>query len=450
MGEIIYSAILPHPPVVIPKIGEKDFDKVTATVQAMQEVAWRIIKLKPDTIIIISPHGTVIDNAISILYKPFLRGNFVEFGVPESKFKIGAELDLSLSERIYYAIQRYSLPVKILDTKVEEEEKITLSLDHGVTVPWFYIIKKGFTGKIVSITPSFLTVQKIYNLGIAIKEAVFHSDKKVALIASGDLAHKFNLPNPKIAKLFEEEFCNLLSNGNIQGILNMREDILMRASECGYIPTVAVLGALSDLKLSPQLLSFESPLGVGYLVAELYNSSPTSTKVQDNPYLILARRAIEEYILKGKIIELSEPLPEDFKKRAGVFVCIELQGELRGCMGTERAYKSNLAEEIISNAIVCATADPRFNPLTPEELPFIKISLDILSEALPVESLEELDPKEWGVIVKSGDKVGILLPDIEGVETPEQQIEIARRKGGIEAGEETKLFKFRVTRYSEK
>lgn len=175
--------------------------------------------------------------------------------------------------------------------------------------------------------------------------------------------------------------------------------------------------------------------------------------------------AVETYIKERKIIDTPSWLPEEFKKRkAGVFVTIQKEGHLRGCIGTYLPTKPNIAQEIIHNAIAAATEDYRFPPIQKEELPYLTYTVYILNPPQPVKNLEELDPKKYGIIVKTLPlfsphqevifnghplpKTGLLLPDLEGINTPEEQISIACQKGGIDLEKEKIfLYKFTVEKY---
>ncbi len=169
-----------------------------------------------------------------------------------------------------------------------------------------------------------------------------------------------------------------------------------------------------------------------------------------HPLVQLARQAIAAYVRDRK--RISPPPPEqmtpEMKEQAGVFVSIHTKdGALRGCIGTFHPTQPNVAEEVISNAISAATRDPRFYPIAPEELDDLDISVDVLTEPEPVNSVKDLDAKKYGVIVESGWRKGLLLPDLDGVDTPEQQIDICRRKAGIGPKEPVKLYRFQVRRY---
>lgn len=169
----------------------------------------------------------------------------------------------------------------------------------------------------------------------------------------------------------------------------------------------------------------------------------------DNPYVDFARKVIEMYVKEGKVPDLSEA-PESLKReKAGVFVSLKKHGELRGCIGTIEPVYDNVAEEISSNAVSSATRDPRFEPVTTDELSDITISVDVLEKPEDIDDINQLDAKEYGVIVSSGSRVGVLLPDLEGVDTPQQQVKIAMMKAGIDPHETVRLKRFRVRRYKQ-
>ncbi len=164
----------------------------------------------------------------------------------------------------------------------------------------------------------------------------------------------------------------------------------------------------------------------------------------------LARKVLEHYLREGQIPKLPEPLPPEYEMKAGVFVSLKKQGQLRGCIGTFEPARGNLAEEIAANAVSAAVRDPRFPPVGREELPELDLSVDILGPLEKVENEEDLDPRKYGIMVCKGSRSGLLLPDLEGVDSVKQQLDIACRKAGIAPGEKPELYRFKVTRYTEK
>ncbi len=161
----------------------------------------------------------------------------------------------------------------------------------------------------------------------------------------------------------------------------------------------------------------------------------------------LAKKSVEEFVRHGKAIPMPEQPSSEMQKKAGVFVCIKKDGQLRGCVGTFMPCRENVAEETIRNAISAATEDSRFLPVEEEELERLHYSVDVLSAPEKVNDMKELDPKEYGVIVVSGHRRGLLLPDLEGVDSAEEQLRIAKMKAGILPGEKAEIFRFSVKRY---
>jgi AmmeMemoRadiSam system protein A len=167
----------------------------------------------------------------------------------------------------------------------------------------------------------------------------------------------------------------------------------------------------------------------------------------EHPLVRLARETIEAYVRTGQVISPPRELTGEMKKKAGAFVSLHRRGQLRGCIGTIEATRPDVAQEVIQNAISAATRDPRFVPVGVEELEDLDISVDVLGEPEPISSMAELDPRVYGVIVESGGRRGLLLPDLEGVDTPQQQVDIALRKAWIGPRERYSMYRFKVVRY---
>lgn len=169
---------------------------------------------------------------------------------------------------------------------------------------------------------------------------------------------------------------------------------------------------------------------------------------ETSPHVRLARAAIEEYVKNRRMIDVPADTPDELKLTcAGAFVCLKMHGGLRGCIGTIEPVCHSLAEEIIENAVSAAARDPRFLPVEGDELDDLEVSVDVLQTPEPIEGLEQLDPKLFGVIVENGSRRGLLLPDLDGVDTAEQQVDIARHKAFIGNSEPIKLYRFGVNRH---
>ena len=178
------------------------------------------------------------------------------------------------------------------------------------------------------------------------------------------------------------------------------------------------------------------------------NGNREAVILRRHPLVELARRTVEAIARESSRLLLRIRLCLDLPSRAAVFVTLEKDGRLRGCIGTLEPVHSNLAEEVISNARQAAFGDPRFLPVSPDELGAITYSVDVLGEPEPVADEGDLDPQLFGVIVRSGRRVGVLLPDIEGINTAAVQVNIARRKAGIGPDEPVELYRFTVNRYT--
>uniref|UniRef100_UPI0025FC628A AmmeMemoRadiSam system protein A n=1 Tax=Anaerovibrio sp. TaxID=1872532 RepID=UPI0025FC628A len=227
-------------------------------------------------------------------------------------------------------------------------------------------------------------------------------------------------------------------------------------------------GAFDRMDVQSKLLSCEGPFGVGYAVAqftpggqnenrniceqavEKQQEAMARRRAQEDEYLKLARKSLESYVRNNKCIEVPADLPAEMvNTKAGAFVSIKKDGQLRGCIGTILPVRENLAREIIENAVSAGTGDPRFPRVTEDELESLVYDVDVLSTPEAVDSPKELDVKRYGVIVESedGHRRGLLLPDLEGVDTVEEQISIASQKGNISPDEKIKLWRFEVTRH---
>lgn len=168
-----------------------------------------------------------------------------------------------------------------------------------------------------------------------------------------------------------------------------------------------------------------------------------------HPLVKIAKDAVELYVREGKALQIHErDLPPELKERAGVFVCLKINGDLRGCIGTYLPAEPTIAHETVRNAVSAATCDPRFLCVRPEELDGIEYTVDVLTLPQPVGDRSELDPRRYGVIVQAGGRRGLLLPDLDGVDSAEQQIGIAMMKAGIPKGTPVMIFKFEVRRYT--
>ena len=419
--------MVPHPPLIVPQVGRGGEKKVQKTIEAYKRAAEVIAEIKPETIIVTSPHSVMYRDWFHISPGREAYGSFVDFGAPGVSFS--EQYDTGLVSKLESLASGKGFPA---GTKGELDRR----LDHGTMVPLYFIRQKYKGGKIVRIGLSGLSLREHYELG---RRAVF--------VASGDLSHKLQEYGPygfaPEGPVYDERIMDVCSRGAFDELLEFDEEFLDKAAECGHRSFTIMAGALDGMKISAEKLSHEDVTGVGYGICIF------RPKAEDM-YVSLARRTIETYITSGKIISVPKDLPKEMlKTKAGAFVSIHKNGDLRGCIGTITATKGSVAEEVISNAVSASTRDPRFPAITADELGDLEINVDVLGEPEQIYSTDMLDVKRYGVIVSSGYRRGLLLPDLEGVDTVGQQIAIAMRKGGITYDDEITLHRFEVIRHTQ-
>lgn len=474
---IVAAYVLPHPPLAVEGVaGENEKKRVSKTLNSFESIAKEISDIKPDTIIVSTPHGICYSDFFHISPGSSARGNFGMFGNPS--LEISADYD----EDFISNLSRFCKDARFMAGTAGEEDP---SLDHGTMVPLYFINKYYRDYKLVRVSLSGMSLLEHFNFGKFIKKVADVSDKKIVYIASGDLSHYQSDEGPYSYRpegpLYDDKLMEILRSGELNGLLTFDKNLLNNAGECGHRSFCIMAGALYDEEITTNVLSHEAPFGVGYGCVEInVKSKINKTKwekalqleleryyagatwkytagmeaaimeMQDkDKYVSLARKTIDSIILGQPLPDPSdEDLPVEIKeKRAGAFVSIHKNGELRGCIGTIMATRKSLADEIIANAVSASTQDPRFPIVTEDELPFLEINVDVLSEPERVINTADLDAKKYGVIVSSGRKMGVLLPDLEGVDSVEMQLDIAKRKAGIEADEAVDIMRFSVERH---
>lgn len=428
---------------MVPEVGRESIAGVIASIDAMAELTKRLIDSGSETVILISPHAPLEADSFVAYEGPEVYGDFSHFNAPGTRFAV------SVDEELLSAIKR-AAAAKNYDVSMLPEQ----DLDHGTAVPLYFLLQNGWQGKVVALGYSFLSNDDHLRFGSCIKNAVDQVGRRVAFIASGDLSHRLKPQAPAgynpDAHVFDEEVVDALRANAPQRIVGIDHGLRRLAGECGYRSMLVAIGASSDLPWSCEVLNYEAPFGVGYLVAQLTHG-PTQSQSAEPGLPALARRAVETFVRSGEILDAPRTSSGLLGERAPCFVSLKtLNGELRGCIGTIEPAKDTLAEEIVANAISAANNDPRFNPVSEDELSNLRYSVDVLFPSEPA-VMEELDPRIFGVIVEdeSGSRRGLLLPDIPGIVDAQQQVEIAARKAAIGPGERISLYRFKVERFRE-
>ena len=459
---ILAAFMVPHPPMIVPAVGRGSEQQIQKTIDAYEQVADEIAALAPETIIITSPHAVMYADYFHISPGRGARGDFGRFRAAQVRFDEAYDREL-VSELASIASEQ-GFPAGVMGERDKQ-------LDHGTMVPLYFVRNKYKGAKIVRIGLSGLPLSEHYRLGQMIREAVDRTGRRVVLIASGDLSHKLQDYGPygfaEEGPQYDARIMDVCGRAAFGELFDFDETFCDRAAECGHRSFVIMAGVFDGLAVKATQLSHEDVTGVGYGICTFYPGEKDESRhflqqylegasrrlaekrAQEDPYVQLARKSVEYYILHHRKMEMPEDLPEELLTRqAGAFVSIHEHGKLRGCIGTISPVRDCVAREIIDNAVSASTRDPRFDPIRADELKWLEISVDVLGEAEPISSAAELDVKRYGVIVSKGRKRGLLLPDLDGVDTVEEQISIAKSKAGIAAWDNNvELQRFEVVRH---
>lgn len=468
MGNLLGAYLFPHPPIILEEIGMGEEVKAKKTIEGVKILSRDIKEKSPSTIIIITPHGPLFRDAIAISVEDSLNGNFSKFGHSELTFSF--KNDLKLIKGIIKNSSNTKIKIVEVGSDSSRIYNIDNQLDHGALVPLYFVNKEYSDYKLIHITYGILPPEDLYRFGQQIERSINESDEDVIIIASGDLSHKLSNDGPYSyspqGKVFDEKVVNIMKDGKMDDIVSFDLELAESAGECGLRSLMIMAGVLDDYKLETKVLSYEGPFGVGYSTAKIepvgkkdafhemevgnkkvdseINKEEHYNNKHESDYVKLARNSLEYYIKNGE--RLPAPKQTQSLKR-GVFVSLKKHNMLRGCIGTIQPTKDSIELEIIENAILAGTQDPRFPNVKEAELDDLVYSVDVLSDPEPISSIDQLDVNRYGVIVSSGFRRGLLLPNLEGVDTVEEQVSIALSKANIRPDEKYKMERFEVIRY---
>lgn len=465
---VISGIMAPHPPLIVPAVGRGQEQLIEDTVNAYHKAAEVVAESRPDTIVVLSPHAVMYADYFHISPGKGARGDFGQFLAPGESME--AEYDRELVKMICSLAKEEGFP---MGTEGERERE----LDHGTMVPLFFIHQHYRNYKLVRIGGSGLPFTDHYRAGQLIEQAAARLGRRIVIVASGDLSHKLRGDGPYGYSVqgpeYDERIMNVMGDARFGELLDFTEDFCSKAGECGHRSFLMMAGAMDGMAVKPCRMTYQGPFGVGYGIctfqveredsARCFLKQHTARQQEllrqrqkgEDSYVSLARQSLEHYVRTGRMMPFDtvhEALPEEMTgTRAGVFVSIHKDGALRGCIGTISPVCRNVAEEIIQNAVSAGIHDPRFPSVREEELALLVYSVDVLGETEPVSGPEELDVKRYGVIVTKGRRRGLLLPNLDGVDTVSAQIGIARQKAGIRPDEEeVQLERFEVIRHGDK
>ncbi|HBT95946.1 MAG TPA: hypothetical protein DEB24_07695, partial [Coriobacteriia bacterium] len=532
---ILGAFAVPHPPIIVPGVGKGEELEARATIDAFHEVGRRIAALEPELLVIVTPHGELFRDAFHVTVGSETAdeqavdgrvwGDFAEFRDPKNR--LDCVLDGEFVEALIAVLdgEGGSPGAAVSDGGDAVDPADVLlpyvaspmpgnKLDHGCMVPLHFIsqyvsLDLGLNPdsdaqeppcKIARVAVSLMGPESHLRLGRAIARAVEVLDRRTVFIASGDLSHKlegshygFNPAGP----VFDRKIVDIFTSGNLRKLLDFDEALREDAAECGLNSFIVMAGALEDLEIESELLSYEGPWGIGYGLAAIMTQPRSDAEADgvshhshtsDHAEATVAGRAqdtndehpsadgnvstqpslpvrlafaVLDDLLDGtqrpdahspmvaKLLASLNASDQAFvdklrSRQAGCFVSLHKGPDLRGCIGTIAATCDNLFEEICQNAVSTVSRDPRFPAVRREELPQLSCSVDVLGPAEPVTDRSTLDAERFGVIVTSGYRRGVLLPDLEGVDTPEEQVAIALQKAGIAPDQPYELERFEV------
>ena len=437
--------------------------EVQTTIGAYRTTAKQVAVWNPEVLIVTSPHQVMYADYFHISPGRGATGDMSAFGAAQTKLRV--EYDAPLRDEIIRCGEAVGLRVGTLGQRDPY-------LDHGTFVPLYFLREAGVDCPILRIGLSGFSPLDHYRLGRCIAQAVEDLGRRAVFVASGDLSHKLREDGPygfaSEGPEFDRQVTEAMAAGDFLRFLTMDPVLCERAAECGLRSFQIMAGALDGMAVEAKLLSYEGVTGVCYGVAaftvtgpdknhrfgkkceELERTRLAEKKASEDPWVKLARLSLETFVKTGERLEhLPEDLPSEVTERAaGAFVSLHAHGQLRGCIGTTGPTTESVAWEIVQNAVSACARDPRFPPATVSELDSLEYSVDVLGQSEPISSPAELDVKKYGVIVSCGGRRGLLLPDLDGVDTVEQQIDIARQKGGISSREKYTLKRFEVVRHT--
>lgn len=456
MNSVKAGAMMSHPPIILPNIGKGEEREIRDIDEAMRRAAKSLLETDPDTVVIISPHAPAYFDYMQVSAAPAMHGDMGQFGDHKDVFSFAG--DVELAKEIDRLAFQAGIPAGTLGRQDGR-------LDHGSMVPLYYLKEGMKDKKLVRIGIGGPDSLMHYELGKIIARAAENLGRSIVVIGSGDLSHcqkagtHYGFKPEGLA--YDKEIMEIMGQGRFLELLELSEEKAEVAMVCGQKPFAVLAGTMDGCMPVSRALAHSAAFGVGYGVctytdltedegrrllekAKIRKKEAYHARISQEDELVkLARKTVNAFVEH-------KPLPkaEKLGEKAGVFVSIHKDGQLRGCIGTTEPTTADVSEEIVQNAVSAASRDPRFPAIAYWELEDLAINVDVLNPAEPVKDEKELDPKKYGVIVSKGNRRGLLLPDLEGVDTVEKQLEIAKQKAGIGQNEKgVMLERFRVERH---
>ena len=452
-GGVVGAVLMPHAPILVPAVGGERGREAIASFRAMREVAGALLQLKPDSVVLISPHSPRQPGAFGIWSDDPITGSFEQFGAPNARTTVPND------RRLARAIMAEANARNVRTWQIRHRP-----LDHGALVPLWFLAGAGWSGPAVLLSLNYPGEGGLTSLGEAIAAAANATQMRIGVVASGDMSHRLTQGAPcgfhPGAHRFDDTFIRHVRSGEYRKILSINSELRESAAEDVADSTIVAASAIGWNSTGHRLLNYEGPFGVGYGVAVLFAGEPgggdcpvaidTGLQLENGVLPGIARKSIIA-ALRGSNETCPQASGDYLTKPRGVFVTIRHRdNRLRGCVGTITPASQDLLTETWRNARLAALRDARFTPVATDELPDLRFHVSVVHSVEDVMSPADLNPSRFGVIVSVPDgRRGVLLPGIKDVKTVDQQIRIARQKAWIDPNEPVKLERFQVDNFEE-
>jgi MEMO1 family protein len=431
MPGVIGGALVAHPPVLLPEVGGSESDRLSDTAAAFLDLDATLAALQADHVVLVSPHGPSAQDELPLRLVPRASGHLARFGAP--RVALDLPVDLDLAQQLIRSARAEGFRLTPSDDR---------GLDHGTIVPLWLLPRTRAGKRFVFLGISGWSRARLGAFGGFLHAQLLDRRVSAIVVASGDLSHRLSPQAPygfqPEGRIFDDRVIDALRTSRWEEIEGLDPETIDAAGECGLRPLTILLGAARAAGLRSSVLSYEGPFGVGYPVVR-FDAAAGGFDVAT-----IARDAIARYLRQHETMEPPEPIPLELRRPSAVFVTLRLAGVLRGCVGSVRPTQATAAHEIIRYAIASAVRDPRFEPVRLAEVPELSVSVQLLDEPEAIDSLDALDPEHYGLIVRSADRQGLLLPRVEGIRTPAEQVAAVRRKAGIEPNDPVMMLRFRT------
>ena len=459
MSSEIFGVIAPHPPIFVPAVGGAEAHVAQASLDALEAARVALADFAPETIVLMSPHAPVSYDTFLVDTSAHVVGSLEQFGDRQVYEWPG---DPEFATALLDAVDGAGIPVAARNA----DSRLRAGwLAHATIVPLSFL-EHSRAVKLVVLSLSFRDYAEHRRLGDIAEQVASDLGRRVAFVASGDMSHRLTRDaaagySPRGAEL-DSAIVDNVRKGGLGALMHLDPDLVEAGGECGLRSIITLGGFAGTDPVPSRVLSYEGPWGVGYLTALVGDaalqsymrtqSAQTGRKGgaaghDESEIVRLARATIESYVATGSAPSPAPLTAPEYPERAGAFVSLHRGGMLRGCIGTIGPTRPTLAEEVAANAVQAAMEDPRFSPLRREELSDLDVKVDVL-HAPETCTLDQLDPASYGVIVTSGYRRGLLLPDLDGVDDVATQVSIAMQKAGIPENTQCDLQRFKVDRYT--